>query len=72
MDILYIYLVYPKKRSQMKTYIAKIKDHQSIIYMARDAKDAIEWAKALKREMYGEKSELVSIWDHDDNKQVEV
>ena len=34
----------------MKTYIAKIKGHQSIIYMANDdPKDAIEWAIALKR-----------------------
>ena len=57
----------------MKTYIAKIKDHQSIIYMANDdTKDAIEWAIALKRGMYGEESELVSIWNHDDNKKVEV
>lgn len=57
----------------MKTYIAKIKNHQSIIYLANDdSKDAIEWAIALKREIYGEDSELVSIWNHDDNKPVEM
>lgn len=39
----------------MYTYIAKIKDHQSII-----------------NEIYGEDSELVSIWNHDENKYVEL
>ena len=38
----------------MINYIAKIKDHQSIIYLANDVKDAIEWANILKKELYGE------------------
>ena len=56
----------------MDTYIAKIKNHQSIIYLATDAKDAIEWAIALKRGMYGDDSELVSIWNHDANEFIEL
>lgn len=45
----------------MKNYIAKIKNHQSIIYLADNVKDAIEWANILKKEIYGE-CELVEIW----------
>lgn len=57
----------------MHTYIAKIENHQSIIYFANDdPKDAIEWAIALKRRIYGEDSKLLSIWNHDDNKQVDL
>lgn len=55
----------------MKTYIARIKYHQSIIYLASDDKDAIKWANDLKKEIYGEDSKLDCIWNHDDNKKVE-
>lgn len=56
----------------MKNYIAKIKDHQSIIYLADNDQEAITWANELKRDIYGENSELISIWNHDDNKKIEV
>ena len=53
--------LYKKRGLTMISYIAKIKDHQSIIYMANDVKDAIEWANILKKEIYGE-CELKEIW----------
>lgn len=56
----------------MKQYIAKVNNHQSIIYLANDDKDAIKWANDLKRELYGENSELTSIWNHDEKRQIEV
>lgn len=45
----------------MNNYIAKIKDHQSIIFLAEDVKDALEWANILKKELYGE-CELTELW----------
>lgn len=56
----------------MNTYIAKIKNHRSIIYLASDSKDTIKWAIALKCDIYGEDSELVSIWNHNENKYIEI
>lgn len=55
----------------MKTYIAKIKEKQSIIFLADDDKDAIKWANDLKREIYGE-CELISIWNHEENKEIKI
>lgn len=45
----------------MQNYIAKIKDQQSIIFLANDIKDALEWANHLKKELYGE-CELLEMW----------
>lgn len=56
----------------MKNYIAKIKNHQSIIFLASDNKDAIKWAKDLKNKIYGKDSELTAIWNHEENKYVEI
>lgn len=56
----------------MNHYIAKIKDRQSIIFFADDVKDAIRWANDLKNEIYGKDSELTAIWNHEENKYVEL
>lgn len=56
----------------MRNYIAKIENHQSIIYLANDSIDAIKWANVLKRDVYGQESKLVSIWDCDEQKQVDL
>ena len=45
----------------MQNYIAKIKGHQSIIFLANDIKDALEWANYLKEKLYG-KCELTELW----------
>lgn len=55
----------------MQHYIAKIKNHQSIIYLANNDKDAIEWANILKKEIYGECT-LISIWNHKEQKEIKI
>ena len=45
----------------MNNYIAKISGHQSIIFLAKDDTDALEWANYLKKELYGS-CVLTEIW----------